>query len=267
MYKTIQFKDKNIAYSIVGQGETIILLHGYLESLHVWESFTEKLKSNYQIIAIDLPGHGNSDLTEEKLTMELMADSVNAVIEELNIEKCFMIGHSMGGYVTMEFVEKYKDKLQGFCLFHSSPFSDSEEKKKIRDRIITSIEQGKKIILAKEHVEKTFATENKDKFIQEKGFLKIIAINTTDQGTISALRAMKTRKNQKINLEKTDLPVLWILGEKDNFISPKITTKLSLPEQIKIEYLKKSGHQGYIEEEEKSVEIIKKFMEKIYKLQ
>lgn len=264
MHKNIKYKNKNIAYSVSGEGNAVVLLHGYIESLNVWDNFVELLNQKYKVIAIDLPGHGNSEVIGEISTMSIMADTVNAVLEEEQIKECVVIGHSMGGYVTMELVDQKNEKLKGFCLFHSTPFADTDEKKEVRDRLIKSIEQGKKILLAKEHVEKTFSKENTEKFIEEIGFLKIIAINTSDEGTIAALKGMKERKNYTESFEKTKLPSLLILGAKDNFIPSQIIDELSIPTQMNIEILSNSGHQGYIEEKDKSLKIIDKFLRKIY---
>lgn len=264
MHKNIKYKNKNIAYSVSGEGNAVIFLHGYIESLNVWDNFVELLNQKYKVIAIDLPGHGNSEVFGEISTMSIMADTVNAVLEEEQIKECVVIGHSMGGYVTMELVDQKNEKLKGFCLFHSTPFADTDEKKEVRDRLIKSIEQGKKILLAKEHVEKTFSKENTEKFIEEIGFLKIIAINTSDEGTIAALKGMKERKNYTESFEKTKLPSLLILGAKDNFIPSQIIDELSIPTQMNIEILSNSGHQGYIEEKDKSLKIIDKFLRKIY---
>lgn len=264
MHKNIKYKNKNISYAISGEGNVVVFLHGYIESLNVWDNFIELLNRKYKVITIDLPGHGNSEIFGEISTMSIMAEAVNAVLKEEQIKECVVIGHSMGGYVTMELVDQKNEKLKGFCLFHSSPFADSEEKKEVRDRLIKSIEQGKKIPLAKEHVEKTFSQENTANFIEEIGFLKIIAINTSDQGTIAALKGMKERKNYKESFEKTKLPSLLILGTKDNFIPPQIVDELTIPSQMEVKILTNSGHQGYIEEKAISLEIVDEFLRKIY---
>ena len=81
-----------------------------------------------------MPGHGRSGIIDNIHTMDLMAESINHLLNELKIKKCVIIGHSMGGYVTLAFLEKFKEKLLGFSLFHSVPFGDTDEKKKDRDR-------------------------------------------------------------------------------------------------------------------------------------
>ena len=256
----LKYKGKNIEFSKLGSGKTIVLLHGYLESLNVWDSFAEKLHKNFQIIAIDLPGHGNSSVFNITHSMELMAETVNEVVNFLEIDKFTLIGHSMGGYVAMEYVAKYPQKIEKFCLFHSTPFADSDEKIKERERIIELIKQGKKIQLAKNHVEKTFANENLSKYEQIIGFMKIIAINTPDEGVIATLNGMKTRQNHYETLKNTPIQCLWILGKKDNFININNLSKIKIPKNCKLKILENSGHQGYIEEEEKSIQIIKEFI-------
>ncbi len=263
MYHDPVINGKQTSFSDTGEGFPIVLLHGYIESLNAWEKFAEELSKSYRVIAIDLPGHGNAPVFDKIHTMEFMAYYVNDILEYLHINKCVMIGHSMGGYVTMEFLSKYPEKLSGFSLFHSTPFPDSDEKKEIRDRLIAAIKQGKKVQLAKDHVEKTFAPENLNKFVEEIGFLKIIAVHTSDEATIAALEGMKVRKNHASTLTETKLPFLWIFGLKDNFISPTAKDLLKLPEKAEIVTLEKSGHQGYIEEQEKSLKIIKDFLKKI----
>jgi len=260
--KQLKFRTKTIEYVVKGEGQTIVLLHGYIESLNIWGEFAKELSKNYKVIAIDLPGHGNSELINEVHTMELMAEVVNSVLEQENIEKCMLVGHSMGGYVTMQFIEMYPEKLQAACLFHSTPFADDDERKEIRNQIIKAINAGKRVLLAKEHVEKTFAIDNRAKYVQEIGFLKIIAVNTTNEGTIAVLEGMKKRKDHSATFLKTDVPILWILGAKDNFISIDVKDKIAIPKLSEVIILKDSGHQGLIEELETSISVIKKFFEK-----
>lgn len=258
--KQIKFREKKIEYLVKGDGKVIVLLHGYIESLNVWDEFANELSKSYKVIAIDLPGHGNSEVIEVSHSMELMAEVVYSVLVAENIEKCTLIGHSMGGYVTMQFLEMYPEKLEAACLFHSTPFADDDDRKKIRDQIIDAIKAGKRILLAKEHVEKTFALQNLSKYAKEIGFLKVIAVNTSNEGTIAALDGMKNRKNHTATFSNSVIPILWILGAKDNFIPVDVKEKVLLPEKSKVVVLQNSGHQGFIEEFDLSVSIIKSFV-------
>ena len=141
-------KDKKLYYSDLGKGTVIVLLHGYLESLEIWEEFALKLSKSYRVICFDIPGHGKSDELAETHTIELLAETIFNSLKELNIEKCFMIGHSMGGYITLMFHKLFSEMLYGFSLFHSHPFADTEETKKKRLREIAFVKAGKKDLIA-----------------------------------------------------------------------------------------------------------------------
>lgn len=256
----LKIENRKVEYIEKGQGQAILLLHGYLESLDVWGDFFEILSKNFRTIAIDLPGHGKTDTFGDVHSIDFMSEIINKLIEHLHIDNVSLIGHSMGGYVAMQFLATYPQKVNRLCLFHSTPFADDEERKQQRDKIISLIKSGKKILLAKEHVIKTFASINVEKLTEDVGFLKIIAVNTSTEATISTLRGLKQRKDYSETFSNTQKPILWILGQKDKFIPVDIYKNIKMPEKIKIEILKKSGHQGFIEEKTKSIKIIKKFM-------
>ena len=92
--------------------------------------------------------------------MEVMADAVEAILNHLDIGRAVIIGHSMGGYVTLAFAEIFPEKTLGFCLFHSHAFADSEEKKANRDREIELVKSGKKMQIINSNIPKSFANNN-----------------------------------------------------------------------------------------------------------
>ena len=133
MEKFIMANDTALRISDSGRGETTLaLLHGYLESLEVWE---------------DLPGHGISQVRGEVHTMDFVADTLQAVLEKLGVRRCFLAGHSMGGYAAEAFAERHSDMLQGLILFHSTPNADTEQKMADRLREIELIRAEKKELI------------------------------------------------------------------------------------------------------------------------
>ena len=144
------------------EGErTVVLLHGYLESLDVWDRFTELLAPQVRVVAADLPGHGISEVKGEVHTMEFMADTVHAAMETLGIGRAVVVGHSMGGYVALEMLRKYPEAFAGLVLFHSTPNPDSEKKREDRLREIHLIEGGKKELIARSFPHVGFAPQNR----------------------------------------------------------------------------------------------------------
>ena len=80
-------------------GTTVVLMHGYLESLEIWGDFMKELAMHYRVLAIDIPGMGISQVRGEVHTMEFLADVLKGVLDKQGVERCFVVGHSMGGYV------------------------------------------------------------------------------------------------------------------------------------------------------------------------
>jgi pimeloyl-ACP methyl ester carboxylesterase len=254
MEHEIQFFNKTIHIVSEGKGTPLVLLHGYLESLHIWDDFAEKLSSFCKVIRIDLPGHGKSATIAPVHSMELMAESVITVLDALEINKCLLVGHSMGGYVTLAVAETYMDRLSGFCLFHSTPFADTDEKKENRNREIELVRQGKKDLIIQVNIPKGFAGDNAAILHAGIERAKNIANETPEEGIIAALEGMKDRKDRSGILRKSKIPFLWILGEKDNYINFQvIKEKIDMNHCGRLSIFRNSGHMGFIEEEERAV--------------
>ncbi len=106
----------------------VVLLHGYLESLAVWEDFVPLLKNRMRVVTLDLPGHGVSVVEGEIHTMDYLADTVAAAMEHLGIGRYSVVGHSMGGYVAMSLAERYAARLDSIVLISSTPSADTAER-------------------------------------------------------------------------------------------------------------------------------------------
>jgi pimeloyl-ACP methyl ester carboxylesterase len=250
-----------ISYRVKGNGSVIVLLHGYLESSEVWNGFAEKLSSEFRVISLDLPGHGLSAIYGETHTMDFMATAVKELLTGLHINKAYLVGHSLGGYVTLAFLELFPEYLYGYCLFHSQPFSDTTEALDKRKREIEIVKAGKKNMMYPENVTKMFATSNLEKFSGALQKSKDIASRIPGEGIIAVLNGMMIRPSRLSVMEAGRVPCLWILGLMDNYIPyDVIQTKVNLPSNARIVVLKNSGHLGFIEEEELSVKIVKHFV-------
>ncbi|MBN2215162.1 MAG: alpha/beta hydrolase [Bacteroidales bacterium] len=261
MENKLDFRGVNIKIVDEGTGLPVLLLHGYLESSEIWKSLSDQLKDVFRIIRIDLPGHGESGLFHNIHTMEIMAETTRFVMDALFIDKCVLIGHSMGGYVTLAFAEHYPERLLGFVLFHSTPFADTEEKKRARDREIELIKQGKKNLIIDTNVPELFAGDNLGLYGRDLEKIKEIARRTPEEGIIAVLEGMKNRPGRTTIIKNSKIPFMVILGKKDNHIQfESIKSKLELNHPGELCILENSGHMGFIEEPGKSAEMIKSFV-------
>ncbi len=261
MYNTIDYRNTTIRFKDEGKGTVIVLLHGYLESLEIWSEFSAKLAEFCRVISIDLPGHGKSGVIGKVHTMELLAQTVKSVMDHLHTHNYFLVGHSLGGYVTLAFLELFPECLSGLSLFHSHPFADSDEAMQNRNREIKLVENGKKDLIYKVNIPKAFATDNLKKFREQVDNAKEIARDISGEGIVAVLNGMINRPDRSDILANTSLPFLWILGKKDNYIPYKdIVKKVELPKYGKLITLENSGHMGFMEEKKKSLETILGFL-------
>ncbi len=263
MENNLDFKGVNIKVMDEGTGIPVVLLHGYLESSEIWLSFSEELKKKFRIIRIDLPGHGDSGILDKSHTMDMMAETVRFVLDALFIDKCVIIGHSMGGYVSLAFADNYPERLLGYSLFHSTPFADTQEKRLSRNREIELVKQHKKDLIINTNIPKLFADDNHELLKNEIDRSTMIARKTSEEGIIAALEGMKLRPERSEIIKKSPVPFLLILGRKDSHIPyEKVKTKLELNQSGELMVLENSGHMGFVEEPEKSAVIIQSFVKR-----
>jgi len=262
--KTMYQTTNGIFYKTYGEnhGYALVFLHGYLESSEIWNHFATLFADEYFVVCIDIPGHGKSAVLSENAGMEQWADAIIKVCDHIGIPAFYLTGHSMGGYLSLAILEKYPDKLNSVVLLHSHCLSDSEEKKANRDREIGLIKDGKKELIINTSIPNLYATENLEAFAEQVEISKSIALQTTEEGIISALNAMKSRPDRSNVLSQTDVPVLLVGGRKDNLIPFEMMEKMkALSPSIKLIPLEKSGHMGFIEQSEYAAMEMKKFFD------
>lgn len=257
----IFYNGGKIYYSDRGRGTAILLLHGYLESSEIWDSFAVKLAEGFRVISVDLPGHGESSVFGPCHTMEFMAEAIRELVTGLNLKKVFLTGHSLGGYVALAFAEMFPELLSGFCLFHSHPFADPPEAIAKREREKEIVRAGKKFLMYPENVSMMFSEENTVKLPEALKRSKEIAAAVPDEGIIAVLDGMIKRPQRLSVVEEGRVPLLWILGRKDRYISCELVlSKVKLPYGSKAEILEDSGHLGFIEEEDMSLRVLSDFV-------
>ncbi|MFI3267743.1 MAG: alpha/beta hydrolase [Rikenellaceae bacterium] len=263
MEKFIFAGDTATRYREEGNGEKcILLLHGYMESIDVWDELFDVLKKEYRVIAFDLPGHGISEIKSETHTMNFLAECGFHILKDLNIEKCNVIGHSMGGYVALAFAKNYPEMCESITLLHSSPFSDTEERKASRQKEIDLIKAGKKEMFARVNPGKCFAAKNRKKQLEAIEFMCEQALITEDEGAIALLNGIMQREEMNDMLHNLAAKQLFVFGKHDEFIPVEYAEQITEKHpQAQVLWLEDSGHMGFIEETELFTSELKSFLQ------
>lgn len=236
-----------------------MLLHGYLETLYIFEEFAKLLEPYFRVISIDLPGHGLSGSDNEINSISFSAGVVADVLDTCKVESAFVAGHSMGGYVAQRCIIEHCNKFKGLVLLNSTPFADTPEKVQDRMREIDAISAGKLLQLASLSIPKMYASDNLRRFdekIQET--LEICEMHDPE-GIVACLRGMAERTCNTEPLEEYS-PVLLVFGDSDKFISVERAQEIgkSWP-AAKSVMLPVCGHNSFIEQPEAVVDAILSF--------
>lgn len=258
----LNYRGTPIRYTDSGSGPVILLLHGFLESLEMWDDYRSTFENSYRVVCIDLPGHGQSDCFGYVHSMEEMAECVKSVADHLRLKRYHMIGHSMGGYVCLAFAELYPDIPKSITLFHSTTLADSEEKKKDRERAIKLVKENVEGFI-KQAIPLLFRSKSRELHRHQVKRMVKLALRTPLQGVIASLEGMKERPDREVLLHLSPVPFLFITGKRDTVLPfEKIEPQLSAP-QVKDRLITENGHMGFIEDRDLCLETIEYFIHDI----
>ncbi len=258
--KKVEYENAEIKYTVIGKGQTVVLLHGFGEDSNIWAHQIAFLKNRFRLFVPDLPGSGKSSLLKGKaVSMSDYASCIKRILEKEQIEKCTMIGHSMGGYITMAFAEKYPEYLTAFGLFHSSAYADDADKKANREKAIAFIAKNGAAAFLATSIPGLF----KDDEISRNDIDNLLekSNNFSAEALIQYYEAMISRPDRTNVLKNSKVPVLFILGEHDKAVPFKSGLEQStLAKTTYVNILRRSAHMGMLEETEKSNRILGDFV-------
>lgn len=247
-------------YTDVGHGKVVIFIHGFCENLKIWKAFEDEISKFMRVICIDLPGFGESRFLESSITIEWFADQVLDLSEGLKIKNFSLVGHSLGGYVSLAIAEKHNSSIDSLVLFHSSAFADTEIKKESRDRAADFISRNGLDKYMDSFVEPLFAEVNRAKCKDSIEFLKNEGKKCDQKAVMQTIIAMKERKERLSVLANFSKPVLLLIGEDDIAIPLVDSQKLSeLNSNIQSLFLKNCGHMGMFEKPHTCLTRLKEF--------
>lgn len=260
MEKFCQILGVPIRLQSEGKGDAVLLLHGYLETLEVWDEFSDRLKQHYQVIRLDLPGHGFSGTCAEVNSMDFMAEVACACVKQVGVDRVHLVGHSMGGYVALSFARQFPEYTRSLCLFHSTPYADAPEKKERREKEIELIRAGKLNLLLESQMEQVFADDNVSRFREKIADLQGCSMTLEAEGVMASIRGLAQRSGAEAFLLSADFPHLFVFGRKDNFISSDVAERMvqQFP-KAQSTFLETSGHCGFVEQAQESEEILTQF--------
>lgn len=249
----------NVFYTDEGKGFPVILLHGFCETHEVWSRFSKNLANDFRVISVDLPGFGNSKILPEVFSVADAAAKVIALLNELKISKSIVVGHSLGGYVTLAMVRQQAEMFAGFGLFHSTAYADSEERKASRNKVIEFVSKNGVAAFIETFIPPLFH----DKSNPDIPFAVKMALKTPQDTLIGYAKAMRDRPDLTSVIQNFKNPILFIAGEKDTVIPVDTVEKQAkMAAKPHLFEIKNAAHMGMFEKEAQTVNLTREFLVK-----
>ena len=255
-----QIENKNVHASDAGQGiknekDTIVFLHGSGLSHIVW-SLTEQFFSNknFNVLSIDLPGHGNSDGPCLE-NIEKISDWMEKVIVELNLKKVILVGHSQGCLEILEYAHKYKSRIKKIV------FIGGSYRMPVNQDLIDLAKNGDKDAVK---LMMKWGFKDSKKFIGGNPVEKIIQ-SPRDISEILAtdLIACNNYSNGLDAAKSIDCPTMLVFGSDDKMLNIEIGKKFAnLIKDSSIHIISDCGHMIMIEKAFEMREKVLEFLQK-----
>jgi pimeloyl-ACP methyl ester carboxylesterase len=177
----------------------LVLVHGFLEDLCMWKELLPQWTAFGSVLTVDLPGHGATASFGYEHSMEFMAHAVHAITKHLNLQPFLLLGHSMGGYVGLEFAVHYPKQLVGLGLFFSTPEPDSVERMLMRERAVALVKQNKNTFI-RASIPQLFDAKTRKTIKTDIDALISRTLQMDIRGIIAAIYGMKKREDRSLIL-------------------------------------------------------------------
>lgn len=240
----------------------VIFIHGFPLNKTIWDFQLETLHDFYRVIAYDVRGMGNSEPGATEFSIADLADDLIEFMNVLNIDKAIVCGHSMGGYILLNAVEKHPNRFEGLVLCSTQSKADNSESRELRVKTMDSIKMGGVEQFAEKILKDLFSYLSFTSKREEIAAIKDIIEKTKPEILNRNLAALMNRKDMTSYLSEINIPVMIVVGKRD-IITPVLRSEF-MHEHIEhstLELINYAGHLPNLENPWEFNRCIKKFID------
>ncbi len=264
----ITISNPMVSYNDTGPEEApvIIFIHGFPLNKSMWDKQADYFKENYRVITYDIRGHGSSDAGSDIFLIEIFVNDLFGLMDKLELDKVFLCGLSMGGYIALKAIEKHPHRFEALILCDTQCTDDTSEAKENRMKTIENIKENGPHQFAEESLKNLFAVESFSTKKREIAAVREMIMNTNQQSLCNTLHALAERKETCSKLQGINVPVLIMVGIEDK-ITPPAAARV-MHEKIPNSILAIIEHAGHLTNMENPVEFnnqLEKFLHPLAK--
>lgn len=213
-----------MAYRDHGEGtkEPVVLLHAFPLNSRMWEPQAEALAGERRVVTPDYPGFGRSPRTPAQPDVRYYAEGVRGLLDRLGLDRVVLGGISMGGYLAFECLRLFPERVSGLVLANTRPDPDSEEMREGRKEMAHRVSREGVDVLIELMMPRLLAekTRKNDPAVVE--LVKTMILESSPDGVVAALGAMRDRPDSTPLLGEIDVPTLVVGGEEDAVSTPEV---------------------------------------------
>lgn len=246
-----------------GAGPTVLFVHGFPLNHGMWRAQLDEFSKTHRVIAPDLRGFGESDVTPGTVSMQQFADDLDALLTSLAVEEpVTFCGLSMGGYVAWQFARRHGDRLRSLILCDTRAAADTREGVRVRFEMADKILKDGAEAAVAPMLSKLLAENTPDERPQLVEQLKAIIAATNPQGMAAALRGMAERLDATEMLPAIRLPCLCVVGQEDKLSTVREMRSMAdaIPD-ARMVAIERAGHMAPMEKPQQVNQAIREFLE------
>lgn len=255
----------SLSYGDSGSGPAVVLLHGFPLTRDMWQPQEEALaQAGFRLITPDLRGFGESEVPEGPYSMSLFSDDVIALLDHLEIDRAVIGGMSMGGYILLNLLERYPERVVAACFITTRSSSDSETAKAGRLALLERMKKQGTGGMAELSTATLLAGETLRRNPELVSTVYRWMTSVDLRGIEGALHALLERKDYSSLLRNFDLPSLVIGADQDSAVQPEDLRILSegLPNS-ELCVIPDAGHMANLEQPGAFNECLLRFLRRV----
>jgi len=230
----LRVNDVGLYYEQVGEGEAVVLLHGYTGSTRDWANQIPVLRDNFRVIAVDHRGHGGSEApaAEEEYSIPILSEDVFALLGTLGVDRCCLVGHSMGGFMALQLALDHPEVVRALVLVDTSSgdFERAPGYAELRAKLDELARtEGLEAAFEYDAANNPMRIERFKKHPELREVARQRVLNTSVDGYIYIARSFGTWLPVTERLHEITVPTLIFWGEED---TPFLKASQTLKERI-----------------------------------
>jgi len=254
-----------LAYDDCGSGPAVVLIHGFPLCRRMWRPQVEALTAaDYRVVTPDLRGFGDSEAPDGPCTMEIFADDVAGLLDYLGIERAIVGGMSMGGYVLLNLLERYPERIGAALFLVTRAAADDEPGRMRRTALAREVAEGRPAAVSGAFADVLFGPETAGTRPELIAKVNDWMAAASPAGLAGGLLAMRDRRDYTGILPSFELPALVIGAEQDRAIpaqeSRVLAEKLAAAE---LRLIPEAGHMVNLEQPEAFNRALLEFLARI----